>query len=68
MSENISLIIDSQKNFESVTRMATQIKDDSHVFKKRAIETRIKLLLARYSVFIAIGAILILFIIFKFYF
>jgi len=68
MNENINLILDREKSLNSVTNMADTIKQESELFKKRAIETRMKLLLSKYSVFIAIGVILILFIIFKIYF
>lgn len=68
MTENINLLLDREKNLESVSRMASSIKDDSKTFKKRAYETRIKLLFAKYSIFIAIFAILVLFIVFKYYF
>ena len=68
MKENINLILDREKSLLNIDRISETIKDDSNTFRKKAINLRIKLLLAKYSVFIAIGSILILFIIFKFYF
>jgi vesicle transport protein SEC22 len=68
MTENINLLLDREKNLESVSRIASSMKEDSNTFKKRAYQTRMKLMLARYSIFIAIAAIIILFIVFKYYF
>jgi len=68
MTENINLIIDREKSLLNVERMSETVKNDSKSFKKMAYETRIKLLLAKYSLFIGVGVILILFIIFKIYF
>jgi vesicle transport protein SEC22 len=68
MTENINLIIDREKSLLNVERMSETVKNDSKTFKKLAYQTRMKMLLSKYSVLIGIGAILILFIIFKFYF
>ena len=67
MNENINLILDREKNLNSINNMANTVKQDSETFKKRAYETRMKLLMSKYSVFIAIGGIFILLIIFKLY-
>jgi vesicle transport protein SEC22 len=68
MTENISLLLDREKNLESVTVMSSRIKEDSKTFKKKAYETRIKLLFSKYSVLIALVGIVILFLVFKYYF
>jgi vesicle transport protein SEC22 len=68
MTENINLILERDKSLNSIDRMATLMTVDSKNFKKKAYETRIKMMLSKYSIFIAIGAIILLFIIFKFYF
>ena len=68
MKENINLILDREKTLLNVERISEDIKYDSNTFRKKTADLRIKLLLAKYSVFIAIGAVLILFIIFKIYF
>ena len=44
------------------------MKDESNVFKKKAYEVRIKLLLSKYAPLIAIVAVIILVIVFKIYF
>jgi len=68
MNENINLILDREKSLNSVNNMANTVKQESELFKKRAYETRMKLLLSKYSVFIALAAIFILFVVFKIYF
>lgn len=68
MAENISLIIDREKTMNSINSLSETIKDDSCKFKKVAYDTRIKMLLAKYSILIAIVTIFILIIIFKIYF
>ncbi len=68
MTENINLIIDREKSLSNVDRMSESMKYDSKSFRQKTVETRMRLLLAKYSVFIAIAAIMILFIVFKFYF
>jgi hypothetical protein len=68
MTENINLMLDRENSLINIDTMSTQMTDDTAKFKNKAIQTRYKLLIAKYSVFIAIGAILLLFIIFKFYF
>jgi vesicle transport protein SEC22 len=67
MTENINLILDREKNLFNIDRISETIKTDSKTFKNKTHDLRIKLLLSKYSVFIAIGAIIILFIIFKIY-
>jgi vesicle transport protein SEC22 len=67
ITENVSLILDREKALDTASRIADTIKEDSKKFKKQAYETRMKMLLAKYSVFIAIGGIIILFILFKYY-
>ena len=67
MKENINLILDREKTLLNVEKMSEDIKYDSNTFRKKTVDLRIKLLLAKYSVFIAIGAVLILFILFKIY-
>lgn len=68
MNENINLILDRERNLNSINTMANTVKRDSETFKRSAYETRMKLLLSKYSVFIALGVIAVLFIIFKLYF
>lgn len=68
MAENISLLMDREKTMNSIHTLSLNIKEDSGTFKKKAYDTRIKLMLGKYSIFIAIGAIVILFIFFKLYF
>jgi vesicle transport protein SEC22 len=67
-AESISLIMEREKTLNSIYDSSVNIKHHSDTFAKEAYKTRMKLLLSKYSIFIAIGAILILFIIFKFYF
>jgi vesicle transport protein SEC22 len=67
MTENINLILDREKSLYNIDRISETIKVDSKTFKNKTYDLRIKLMLAKYSVFIAIGAILILFIVFKIY-
>ena len=68
MADNIKLIIDRDRAIKSITKLSENIKDDSGKFKKLTYETRIKMLLQKYSILIAIFAILILIVIFKVYF
>lgn len=68
MADNIKLIIDRDRAIKSITNLSENIKDDSGKFKKLTYETRIKMLLQKYSILIAIFAILILIVIFKVYF
>ena len=67
MTENINLIVEREKTMHNIERISETIKYDSKTFKNKTYELRIKLLLSKYSLFIAIGAIVILFVIFKFY-
>ncbi len=68
MTENINLILDREKSLYNIDRISETIKVDSKNFKNKTYDLRIKLLLAKYSIYLAIGAIFILFILFKFYF
>ena len=75
MSENINLLMDREKNLESkiklkiaINRVSSTMKDDSKVFKNRAKEVRIKLLLAKYAPIIAIVVVIFLIVVFKVYF
>ena len=68
MADNIKLIIDRDRAIKSITNLSENIKDDSGKFKKLTYETRIKMLLQKYSILIALFAILILIVIFKVYF
>ena len=68
VADNIKLIIDRDRAIKSITNLSENIKDDSGKFKKLTYETRIKMLLQKYSILIAIFAILILIVIFKVYF
>jgi hypothetical protein len=67
MTENINLIVEREKTMQSIERISETIKTDSKTFKNKTYDLRIKLLLAKYSIFIALAAIVILFVIFKFY-
>jgi vesicle transport protein SEC22 len=75
MVENINLLMDREKNLDSIyrlilaiSRISSSMKDDSKVFKKKAYEVRIKLLLSKYAPLIAIVAVILLVIVFKIYF
>ena len=68
MAENINLIIDRDRTINSMNDLSNSIKDDSGKFKKKAYETRIKMLLSRYTILIAIVIIFVLIIVFKIYF
>jgi vesicle transport protein SEC22 len=68
MTENINLILDRENSLINIDQMALKMTIDSKGFKDQAYNTRIKLLFAKYSAFIAVGVIIILFIIMKFYF
>lgn len=68
MAENINLIIDRDRTINSMNDLSNSIKDDSGKFKKKAYETRIKMLLSKYTILIAIVIIFVLIIIFKIYF
>ena len=68
MAENINLIIDRDRTINSMNDLSNSIKDDSGKFKKKAYETRIKMLLSKYTILIAIAIIFVLIIVFKIYF
>ena len=68
MKENINLIIDRDRNMNSIHKLSESIKDNSGKFEKTAKQTKLKMLLAQYSILISIVAIILLIIIFKFYF
>ena len=68
MAENINLIIDRDRTINSMNDLSNIIKDDSGKFKKKAYETRLKMLLSKYTILIAIVIIFVLIIIFKIYF
>ena len=68
MKENINLIIDRDRNMNSIHKLSESIKDNSGKFEKTAKQTTLKMLLAQYSILISIVAIILLIIIFKFYF
>ena len=65
MAENINLIMDRDRTMNSINSLSEAIKDNSGRFEKTARETRLKMLLAKYSIFIGIGAIIFLIILFK---
>jgi hypothetical protein len=66
MNENINLLIDRESLFNSVSSMSSTMKDDSHKLYDRTKKVRYSLLLRKYSVVIAIVAMILLFILFKF--
>ena len=68
LAENINLIMERDKTINSIYLLSENIKDDSGKFKKMAYETRIKMLLSKYSILIALAIILILIVVFKIYF
>ena len=60
--------MERDKTINSIYLLSENIKDDSGKFKKMAYETRIKMLLSKYSILIALAIILILIVVFKIYF
>ena len=68
MKENINLIIDRDRTMNSINSLSESIKDNSGKFEKAARQTKLKMLLAKYSIFISIIAIILLIIIFKVFF
>ena len=68
MAENINLIMDRDRTMNSINSLSESIRDNSGKFEKTARETRLKMLLAKYSILISIGAIALLIILFKFIF
>ena len=65
MAENINLIMDRERTMNSINSLSETIKDDSNKFKKVAKQTRLKMLWAKYSIFIVVFLIIALIIIFK---
>ena len=65
MAENINLIMDRERTMNSINSLSETIKDDSNKFKKVAKQTRLKMLWAKYSIFIVIFLIIALIVIFK---
>ena len=65
MAENINLIMDRDRTMDSINSLSESIRDNSGKFEKTARETRLKMLLAKYAIFIGIGAVFLLIIIFK---
>ena len=68
MKENIHLIMDRDRNMNSINSLSESIKDNSGKFEKTAKQTKLKMLLAKYSLVISIFAIILLIVIFKIYF
>lgn len=68
MAENIKILFDRDSELKRINDLSQIVTDKSDKFRKTAYETRIKMLLSKYSIFIAIGVILILLIVFKIYF
>jgi len=66
MAENITLMMDRDRTMMSINSLSETIKDNSGKFKDTARQTKIKMLLAKYAIFIVVIAIILLFIIFKF--
>ena len=52
----------------SINSLSESIKDNSGKFEKTAKQTKLKMLLAKYSLVISIFAIILLIVIFKIYF
>ena len=65
MADNINYIMDRDRTLNSIDSLSVSIKNNSGKFEKAARQTKFKMLLAKYSIFISIGAILLLIIIFK---
>ena len=65
MTENINLILDRENSLINIDQMALKMTIDSKGFKDQAYKTRMKLLLAKYGIFLALGIIFLLFIILK---
>ena len=68
MKDNINLIIDRDRNMNSINSLSESIKDNSGKFERTAKQTKLKMLLAKYAIYISIFAIIFLIIIFKIYF
>ena len=68
MAENINLIMDRDRTMNSINSLSESIKENSGKFEKQARQTKYRMLLAKYSIFISIFAIILLIIIFKIYF
>ena len=74
MNENLNLLVDRESLFEcrwlinlATTRFSNTMKEDSHKLYMDAKKTRYSLMLRKYAFFIAIFAIIFLFIFYKFY-
>ena len=65
MAENLNLIMDRDRTLNSISSLSEIIKDSSGKFEKTARETRLRMLMAKYAIFIGIGAIFFLIILFK---
>ena len=65
MKENINLIMDRDRNMNSINSLSESIKDSSGKFEKTAKQTKLKMLWAKYSIFISIIAIILFIIVFK---
>ena len=65
MAENINLIMDRGRTIDSINALSESIRDNSGKFEKTARETRLRMLMAKYAIFIGIGAIFFLIILFK---
>ena len=60
MAENLNLIMDRDRTLNSISSLSEIIKDSSGKFEKTARETRLRMLMAKYAIFIGIGAIFLL--------
>ena len=65
MKENINLFMDRERNINSMYNLSESIKDNSGKFEKTAKQTKLRMLWAKYSIFIIIFAIILFIIVFK---
>lgn len=65
MADNIKILFERESGLNNINKLSQIVTEKSDKFRKTAYETRIKMLLSKYSIFIAIGVIFILLVVFK---
>lgn len=66
MNENINLLIDRESLFESVSKMSSTMKEDSHKLYDKAKNTRYSLLFRKYMLIIIIFIVVLLILAYNF--
>jgi vesicle transport protein SEC22 len=68
LNKNMEMLMNRQKNLEDIGKEANILREGSERMKANAEKTKLQMQMRKYMLFIILGGLMFLFIIFKFFF